>query len=137
MSAASAVLNAHKNVGNPGVQELIQGTSCPSNITEQIGKTRSTISHILNIKDDRLLVIVGPCSIHDTEAALNCAHRLSHIKKHFDNNLCIIMRCNLEKPRTRVGWKGLIYDPYLDGSSDMETELIKARKLLLDINTLD
>ncbi|NCO45821.1 MAG: 3-deoxy-7-phosphoheptulonate synthase, partial [Vibrio sp.] len=81
-------------------------------------------------------VIVGPCSVHDTEAAMDYAQRLSAIQDQYKNELFIVMRTYFEKPRTVVGWKGLITDPNLDGSYALETGLNKARKLLLDINKL-
>lgn len=97
---------------------------------------RTAIQRILCQKDDRLLVIVGPCSIHDPKAALEYAGRLNVLRQELQDALCIVMRVYFEKPRTTVGWKGLIYDPYLDGSDDLPTGLRQARQLLLDINAM-
>src|SRR5215813_304271 len=84
---------------------------------------RAAIQRILRREDHRLLVIVGPCSIHDPEAALEYASRLNALRQELTDRLCIVMRVCFEKPRTTVGWKGLIYDPYLDGSDDVGTGL--------------
>jgi len=98
-----------------------------------VANARRQAEAIIKGKDDRLLVIVGPCSIHDPEAALEYCDRLLACADKFKNELFIIMRVYFEKPRTTVGWKGLINDPHLDGSFDINTGLRKARKLLLDI----
>jgi 3-deoxy-7-phosphoheptulonate synthase len=97
---------------------------------------REAIKRILRYADHRLLVIVGPCSIHDPEAALEYARRLNELRQALQDQLCIVMRVYCEKPRTTVGWKGLIYDPYLDGSEDLPSGLRLARQLLLDITTM-
>ncbi|HKK19658.1 MAG TPA: 3-deoxy-7-phosphoheptulonate synthase [Opitutales bacterium] len=96
-------------------------------------KGRSENAAILSGKDDRLCVIVGPCSIHDPAAAVEYASRLQPLHEKYKNDLQIIMRVYFEKPRTVVGWKGLINDPYLDGSFEINTGLRFGRKLLLDI----
>jgi 3-deoxy-7-phosphoheptulonate synthase len=97
---------------------------------------REAVKRILRQEDHRLLVIVGPCSIHDPEAALQYAGRLNALRQELADRLCIVMRVYFEKPRTIIGWKGLIYDPYLDGSDDMATGLRVARQLLIDINDM-
>jgi len=97
---------------------------------------REVIKRILRQEDHRLLVIVGPCSIHDTEAALDYASRLNDLRRALQDQLCIVMRVYFEKPRTTVGWKGLIYDPHLDGSDDLPEGLRRARQLLLEINAM-
>ena len=97
---------------------------------------RSTIREILSGRDPRLLVIVGPCSIHDPAAALEYAGRLAALKSELGTTLALIMRVYFEKPRTTVGWKGLINDPHLDGTRDMATGLTTARRVLLEINAL-
>jgi 3-deoxy-7-phosphoheptulonate synthase len=97
---------------------------------------RAAIKRILSHEDGRLLVIVGPCSIHDPTAALEYAGRLNRLRQELQNRLCIVMRVYFEKPRTTVGWKGFIYDPHLDGSDDLPTGLRLARQLLLEINSL-
>ena len=99
-------------------------------------RTRQEIHSILHGSDDRLLVIIGPCSIHDPEAALDYASRLLPLRQHYIADLLIVMRVYFEKPRTTVGWKGLINDPDLDGSYDISKGLRFARKLLLDLNNL-
>jgi len=96
--------------------------------------SRKVIHDILNDNDDRLLVIVGPCSIHDPKAALEYAQLLKSIKEELNDDLHIVMRVYFEKPRTTVGWKGLINDPDLDGSFNINKGLSMARKLLIDLN---
>ncbi len=102
--------------------------------TRVVYETRSQIHHILHGADDRLVVIVGPCSIHDPKAAVEYASRLKALKDQWAEELLIIMRVYFEKPRTTVGWKGLINDPYLDGSFRINDGLRLARGLLLEIN---
>ena len=97
---------------------------------------RQAISRILQQAEDRLLVVVGPCSIHDPADALEYAARLNALRQEFQDRLCIVMRVYFEKPRTTVGWKGLIYDPHLDGTDDIQTGLRQARELLLQITGL-
>ncbi len=104
--------------------------------TQNILQTRAAIHRILHGTDDRLLVVVGPCSIHDTNAGLEYAKRLLTLRESLDADLQIVMRVYFEKPRTTVGWKGLINDPHLDGSYDINEGLEKARKFLLDVNEL-
>lgn len=99
-------------------------------------ESRKTIPAILEGRDRRLLVVVGPCSIHDTEAALEYAQRLQVLRERLSDTLYIVMRTYFEKPRTTVGWKGLINDPHLDGTFDMETGLRRARKLLVDVASM-
>lgn len=98
--------------------------------------TRDTIKKVLLGQDDRLLVIVGPCSIHDTTAALEYAERLNGLRERVSDRLVVVMRVYFEKPRTTTGWKGLISDPQLDGTLDLAAGLHGARKLLLDINAM-
>ncbi|RMF27088.1 MAG: 3-deoxy-7-phosphoheptulonate synthase [Cyanobacteria bacterium J083] len=104
--------------------------------TELIVKTRETIREILTGKDRRLLVIVGPCSIHDVAAAREYAEKLTQLRQELSDYLEIVMRVYFEKPRTTIGWKGLINDPHLDGTYDINTGLRLARNLLLDIAEL-
>jgi len=101
-----------------------------------IGRTRAAIADIMAGRDDRLLVIMGPCSIHDPAAALEYARRLAEQRAHYADTLEIVMRVYFEKPRTTVGWKGLINDPYLDESYRIDEGLRMARQLLIDINRL-
>ncbi len=100
---------------------------------ERILSYRQSVRDILSGRDRRLLAIVGPCSIHDTDAALDYARRLSKLRSIVSDQMFIIMRTYFEKPRTTVGWKGLILDPDLDGSYDINKGLRTARKLLIDI----
>lgn len=104
--------------------------------SETVFATRSAIHRILTKKDDRLLVVVGPCSIHDPVAAREYASRLIEQRRRLGSALEIVMRVYFEKPRTSVGWKGLINDPALDGSFDINKGLRLARELLLDINEM-
>ncbi len=101
-----------------------------------IGDTRERVRRILNGDDDRLLVIIGPCSIHDPQAAMAYARKLKAERTKYADTLEIVMRVYFEKPRTTVGWKGLINDPYLDESFRIHEGLRIARQLLLDINRL-
>jgi 3-deoxy-7-phosphoheptulonate synthase len=104
--------------------------------TRTVLSSRLALHKILHGSDDRLAVVIGPCSIHDAEAAVDYARRLVALREKLAGNLEIIMRVYFEKPRTTVGWKGLINDPHLDGSFDIDTGLRLARSLLLDINNL-
>ena len=99
-------------------------------------RTRQEISDLVHGKDNRLLVIIGPCSIHDPKAALEYAERLLPLRKKYEKELLIVMRVYFEKPRTTVGWKGLINDPHLDGTFDINFGLRQARRLLLSLNDM-
>jgi 3-deoxy-7-phosphoheptulonate synthase len=110
----------------------IGGTAVESLITQ----TRERIHNILHGKDKRLLVIIGPCSIHDPAAALDYARRLKPLRDKYADTLEIVMRVYFEKPRTTVGWKGLINDPYLDQSFRIDEGLRIARQLLIEINRM-
>jgi len=105
-------------------------------VEKLINNTRKTIHNILHGQDDRLLVIMGPCSIHDPVAAMEYARRLRDLREQHKDHLEIVMRVYFEKPRTTVGWKGLINDPYLDGSFRIDEGLRIARQLLIEINRL-
>ncbi|MBN3163165.1 MULTISPECIES: 3-deoxy-7-phosphoheptulonate synthase [Pectobacterium] len=107
----------------------------PLNDAEQrdIAQARATIADIIHGRDDRLLIVCGPCSIHDTDAALEYARRLQSLAAELNDSLYIVMRVYFEKPRTTVGWKGLINDPFMDGSFDVEAGLHIARELLLEL----
>jgi len=109
-------------------------------ITEKAAKTvveaRQQIHRVLHGADDRLVVIMGPCSIHDVEAGKEYAGRLAEARKRLERDLILLMRVYFEKPRTTVGWKGLINDPNLDGSFSINEGLRIARKLLLDVNEM-
>ena len=103
---------------------------------ETVTTGRETVCRILEKKDRRMLAIVGPCSIHDEKAALDYAERLRELSKKVSDTLYLVMRVYFEKPRTTVGWKGLISDPWLDGSNDMIEGLRKARGLLVKITEM-
>ena len=105
-------------------------------IVETVVNARETIRRILRGADKRLLCLVGPCSIHDPDAALDYARRLAALKPQLEAQLFIVMRVYFEKPRTTIGWKGLINDPHMDDSCDVQAGLRIARRLLLDINRL-
>lgn len=102
-----------------------------------IAKARDDIANIIHKKDPRLLVVCGPCSIHDTDAAIDYAKRLKALSKEVGDTLYLVMRVYFEKPRTTVGWKGLINDPYLDGSFDVDAGLRKARELLVTLSEME
>ena len=109
-------------------------------LTDDVAKTvidgRHDIENILQKKDDRILVIAGPCSIHDTDAALDYARKINQLRNEVKDKINLIMRVYFEKPRTTVGWKGLINDPFLDASYNINEGLKKARALLIDINRM-
>ena len=105
-------------------------------LEEHVRKSRQTIKDILNRDDHRLIIVVGPCSVHDTKAAIEYAERLVTLAERVKDQLFIVMRVYFEKPRTTVGWKGLINDPYLDGSFQIEKGMSLARQLMIKINEL-
>ncbi|MDB1125815.1 3-deoxy-7-phosphoheptulonate synthase AroG [Vibrio algarum] len=115
------------------VLEKFPATETAASTTYQ---ARKAISDILNDKDDRLLVVIGPCSIHDTEAALDYGRKLKVLRDELGDRLEIVMRVYFEKPRTTVGWKGLINDPYLNDTYKLNDGLRIGRKLLLDLTDM-
>ncbi len=110
--------------------------STPTAVADLVYDSRDAVHRILHREDDRLVVIVGPCSVHDTDAALDYARRLVAERVRLAEHLEIVMRVYFEKPRTTVGWKGLINDPGMDESFDINRGLRTARKLMLDIGAL-
>ena len=114
-------------------EELKKRFPLNSALEQQIAASRQTISDIINGKDHRLLVVCGPCSIHDTDAALEYARHLKTLADQVGDQLYIVMRVYFEKPRTTVCWKGLINDPHMDNTFDMEGGLHIARQLLLNL----
>ena len=116
---------------------LLHDLPVSDKIQESIKAQRERIMAIIQGKSARLLVIAGPCSIHDPKAALEYAKKLAPLAKHYQAQLEIVMRVYFEKPRTTVGWKGLINDPFLDESGNINQGLRIARQLLLDIAALD
>ena len=99
-----------------------------------VAASREQIQDVLWNRDPRMMVVVGPCSIHDPKAALEYAERLATLNEELKDQLLLVMRVYFEKPRTTIGWKGLINDPKLDGSFQVNTGLRLARRLMLDIN---
>ncbi|WP_282109828.1 3-deoxy-7-phosphoheptulonate synthase AroG [Shewanella algicola] len=113
---------------------ILERFPASENASATVYNARNNIHNILAGKDDRLLVIIGPCSIHDPVAALEYGERLSVLREQYKDQLEIVMRVYFEKPRTTVGWKGLINDPYMDNSYKLNDGLRTARKLLVDLN---
>ncbi|WP_145192926.1 3-deoxy-7-phosphoheptulonate synthase [Pseudomonas sp. URMO17WK12:I11] len=117
----------------PSPHLLKQQMPLPSDLAQQVHSHRQAIRAILEGRDERLLVVVGPCSIHDPRSALEYADRLANLSREVDDKLLLVMRAYVEKPRTTVGWKGLAYDPHLDGSDDMHAGLALSRGLMLNM----
>ncbi|RAT17362.1 3-deoxy-7-phosphoheptulonate synthase [Lonsdalea populi] len=113
---------------------LLEKFPATENAAKTVSQARTAIHKILHGGDDRLLVIIGPCSIHDVKAAKEYAAKLQELRQELHGELEVVMRVYFEKPRTTVGWKGLINDPYMDHSFQINDGLRIARKLLLDIN---
>ena len=120
----------------PAPGELVNGIAITPKAAETTYSTRQAIQNILHGKDDRVVVICGPCSIHDVDAAIEYATRLKPLIDEHHEELVLIMRVYFEKPRTTIGWKGLINDPHLDNSFKINEGLEKARQLLLDLNDM-
>jgi 3-deoxy-7-phosphoheptulonate synthase len=116
--------------------QLIAEIPCTEEVSDTVADARRALHRILHGQDDRLAVVIGPCSIHDPVAAMEYAHRLRPLRDTLGDALEIVMRVYFEKPRTTVGWKGLINDPDLDGSFDINKGLHVGRTLLRDINAL-
>ncbi|MFA9499258.1 3-deoxy-7-phosphoheptulonate synthase [Mannheimia sp. E30BD] len=116
--------------------ELKQEFPLPEHLREQIARSRKEISDIIHRRDKRQLIVIGPCSIHDPVAAIEYGKKLKALADQVSDKLYIVMRVYFEKPRTTVGWKGLINDPKMDGSFDVETGLRIGRKLCLDLAEL-
>ncbi|MCX8961840.1 3-deoxy-7-phosphoheptulonate synthase AroG [Erwinia psidii] len=113
---------------------LLEKFPATEKAAQTVASARQAIHHILKNKDDRLLVVIGPCSIHDTVAAKEYAGRLLKLREELSDSLEVVMRVYFEKPRTTVGWKGMINDPHMDGSYQINDGLRIARKLLVEIN---
>lgn len=126
-------LHIASNIALPSPRELLMEIFPTEAQTEFIDETRREIRNIIFGADSRFLVVVGPCSIHDPEAGLDYARKLAVLAKELNDRLCIVMRVYFEKPRTTVGWKGLIMDPHLDGSCDIPVGLGLARRILRDV----
>lgn len=118
-------------------QEVIGKHPCATEaIKTTVSVARKSITDILHGRDDRLVVMVGPCSIHDTESCLEYARKLNAVRVNYKDTLLVVMRVYFEKPRTITGWKGFINDPHLDDTCDINAGLVKARKLMGDINAM-
>ena len=117
----------------PSPALLRQRLPLSASLDERVRDDRKAIRAVLNGDDPRLLVVVGPCSLHDPASALEYAERLAELAPKVSDQLLLVMRAYVEKPRTTVGWKGLVYDPQLDGSGDMAEGLHLSRRLMLDI----
>jgi len=138
-------LTAKVSVDDTRIQEITPLTT-PNEIIEQypadeaslelVRKTRADIKAILDGDDDRLLIVIGPCSIHDEEGAYDYARRLATIVPQVSNELLIVMRTYFEKPRTTIGWKGLMYEPDLFGGGDIEKGIRLVRKILVEVNKM-
>ena len=120
----------------PTPADMINENPITDDISRLVYGTRNEISQILHGKDHRVLVVAGPCSIHDTKSALEYAAWLKDARDRYNENLLIVMRVYFEKPRTTVGWKGLINDPDIDGSYDISKGIRTARKLLINLAEL-
>ena len=117
-------------------ERLMEEQPISESSSKLVFESRNKISEIINQNDDRLIVVVGPCSIHDPDAALDYAENLLEVSREYEEALQIIMRVYFEKPRTTVGWKGLINDPDLDNSFNINKGISLARQLLRDLNDL-
>ncbi len=133
-STANLRIRALKELVTP--DQLVAELPVSAKAEQTVSAARQAIHRILHGQDDRLLVIIGPCSIHDPKAAMEYAQRLVAERERFKDQLEIVMRVYFEKPRTTVGWKGLINDPHLDNSFDINTGLRRGRSVLADINDL-
>ena len=116
--------------------ELKKELPLPESVRDLVANSRQTVKDILDGKDDRLFAVVGPCSIHDTELALEYGKRFKALADEVGEQVVMIMRVYFDKPRTTVGWKWLINDPHLNGSFEIEDGLRKARKLLIDLSEI-
>src|SRR5688500_13744063 len=115
---------------------LLEEVSLTPEAVATVRRGRDEICAILDGDDDRLIVVVGPCSIHDPNAAFDYARRLRAVADELADSLCLVMRVYFEKPRTTVGWKGLINDPHLDGSFAINEGLRLARRILVEVNSI-
>ncbi|RQM74647.1 3-deoxy-7-phosphoheptulonate synthase [Aeromonas jandaei] len=127
----TSLLNASPLATLPTPDELLQDHPAPPRLARQIARSRQQARHILHGEDDRLLLVIGPCSIHDPVAARDYGGRLAELQGQYGDQLQLVMRTYFEKPRTTLGWKGFIFDPGLDGSDRLAEGLRLARELLL------
>ncbi|ANF56953.1 3-deoxy-7-phosphoheptulonate synthase [Halotalea alkalilenta] len=133
LSIPAAPASERSSLPLPSVAELKARLPLGPTLSRRVATQRATLRRIIEGRDSRLMVVVGPCSIHDDRAALDYAERLADLASRVDDQLVLVMRAYVEKPRTTVGWKGLLYDPHLDGSDDMATGLHFSRSLMREI----
>lgn len=136
VSALPTVTSAAKPILTqrlPSASQLKQQLPLSAALRDQVNAQRHAIRAILNGEDSRLLIVVGPCSIHDSQSALEYASNLAALSRELSDDLLLVMRAYMEKPRTTVGWKGLAYDPHLDGSDDMGHGLTLSRELMIEM----
>ncbi|MGF6691283.1 3-deoxy-7-phosphoheptulonate synthase [Metapseudomonas resinovorans] len=136
MALETALPTSRSTQPLPTPAELRQRLPLSHAIARQINAQREAVRAVLDGEDSRLLVVVGPCSIHDADSALDYARRLAALAPEVSDQLLLVMRAYVEKPRTTVGWKGLVYDPHLDGSGDMAEGLTLSRRLMLEMAEL-
>ncbi len=129
-------LNVLANEVLPTPYSVKEALPVPDALAERVAAARHVVRNILERRDHRLLVVAGPCSIHDVDAALEYARRLDALAQRTADSLFVVMRAYFEKPRTTVGWKGLINDPYLDDSFHIEDGIHIARRLLIDVGEI-
>ncbi len=117
----------------PTPDEILKLFPVSSDAAQSILQFRTTCEQILRGEDSRIVLLLGPCSIHDCEEALEYGKKLKELQEKVASNVFLVMRVFFEKPRTRIGWKGLMYDPFLDGSNDLAEGLKRSRKLLVNL----
>ncbi|UAW97261.1 3-deoxy-7-phosphoheptulonate synthase [Halopseudomonas nanhaiensis] len=121
----------------PSPAQLRHQIPVSDSLDQRIARQRDAVRAVLCGEDDRLLVIAGPCSLHEPDSALEYAERLAHLSTQVNDTLLLVMRAYVEKPRTTIGWKGMLYDPHLDGRGDMAEGLALSRRLMLSMIALD
>jgi 3-deoxy-7-phosphoheptulonate synthase len=129
-------LNIVRTVELTSPQDLLAELPCSESANQTVVDGRAAICRLLRGEDPRLLAVVGPCSIHDEQGAMEYAHRLVELSRQVADRIVLVMRVYFEKPRTTLGWKGLINDPHLNGTFDIAAGLRSARRILLAINEL-
>ncbi|GAB7530175.1 3-deoxy-7-phosphoheptulonate synthase [Pseudomonas sp. 3A(2025)] len=132
-STATHLDSSHFPLRLPSTLELKHRLPLTPSLADQVAAHRRAVRAILDGSDSRLLMVVGPCSLHDPKSALEYAERLARLASEVSDQMLLVMRAYVEKPRTTVGWKGLAYDPHLDGSDDMAAGLTLSRRLMRDM----
>ncbi|MBD3639666.1 MAG: 3-deoxy-7-phosphoheptulonate synthase [Marinobacter sp.] len=134
LNDAVAAADSHRQeTALPSPEQLRREFPAEPDLLAQVQGYRQAIRNILQGRDDRTLIVMGPCSIHDEQAALEYGRRLKQLAEEVSDRFLIVMRAYLEKPRTTVGWKGLLYDPERNGQGDLQQGLIRSRRLLLEL----